>query len=249
MRTVVPTLALTLLALTGCADDDVATDPAFDAPIESSTAPARPKATSATPGESATTEESTRSGAPTTSGSPDASDNPVDQGALLLQGWPSAEEVGSDGRVKGPGPGANTIRFKACGREFALDVDDRLDAALEAPEDFRARSIGRYPDESEARAATDRLESMFRRCKDDPADPTWLTLVSGDASGEEGLRVTQSVSAGDSVGVGVAAHVIFLRGSTMVISTQSNEGAGQAEARRQARTQARQLQPVLTTVG
>lgn len=114
-----------------------------------------------------------------TSGNTDLEDLP------LLAGWPDQEEIGSDGTVTGPARGMKPIEFTACGRTVGIDVTDRVDARISWIEDFRQRAVGRYADESAARAAADEVVHLFDRCPTEPQDAlTEVHRVVGDPVAE-----------------------------------------------------------------
>ena len=83
--------------------------------------------------------------------------------------------------------------------------------------------------------------------QEDDQNPGWKTEVTGDASTDQGLRIAQGFT--DKYGIGVQSTVVFVRGTTLLISTQGNEGAGLGDARRGNAEQVRQLQPLLAELG
>ncbi|HEX8780344.1 MAG TPA: hypothetical protein VF728_04140 [Nocardioides sp.] len=175
-----------------------------------------------------------------TSGNTDLEDLP------LLAGWPDQEEIGSDGTVTGPARGMKPIEFTACGRTVRIDVTDRVDARISWIEDFRQRAVGRYADESVARAAADEVVSLFDRCPTEPQDAlTEVHRVVGDPVAEGGAVVTTSFRYDGADAIGVEGIVVLQRADTLVVSTMSTEGMGQERARELAEEQARQLRPVL----
>lgn len=175
-----------------------------------------------------------------TSGNDDLEDLP------LLAGWPSQDEIGSDGTVTGPTRGMDPIVFTACGRTVRVDVADRVDARISWIEDFRQRAVGRYADESAATAAADEVVSLFDRCPTEPQDAlTEVHRVTGDPEAEGGAVVTTSFRYDGADAIGVEGVVLLQRRDTLVVSTMSTEGMGQERARELAEEQARQLRPVL----
>lgn len=225
LRTLLPALALTLLAATGCAQEtSTADDPA----------PTASESPSETPSETATS---------SATASPDAV--PL-QDLPLTQGWPSAQELGSDGRIIGPRRGMDPIELAACEVTVRFDVAERVDARLDSPEDFRYRAVGTYPDESEANAAAANLVQPFRDCRSEPQDAlTRIHRVSGEPTDPGGAQISTSFEMEGSPAIGVQSIVVVQRGLTLVVSLWSTEGMGQQRATEMARTDADQLQPLL----
>lgn len=249
-RRLIPALALAALALTACGNDKAADDKAFDAPTVSES-PSATMSESPSPSvsesPSETTEENTPPESSSTVSEPPATSEAPAVSEAILNGWPTAADIGSDGSVRGPKVEMKPLTLQACGEVFTFDAIGRVDARMQQPEDFRARSYATYPNESESRAALSGLEQMFRYCKQDDQSPGWITEVSGDAFSDGGLQIAQGFN--DKYGVGVQSTVVFMRGTTMVISTQSNEGSGLKAARRGNIEQVEQLQPLLAEIG
>lgn len=164
----------------------------------------------------------------------------------LLAGWPTQEELGSDGTVTGVERGMDPIVFTACGRTVRFEARDRVDARLTSIEDYRQRAVGRYDDESGARSAADELVSLFERCPEEPQDAlTKVHRVTGDPAAEGGVVVTTSFRYDGADAIGVDGIVLLQRADILVVSTMGTEGMGQERARELADEQARQLRPVL----
>lgn len=253
LRRVIPALTLAVLALTACSDDGpkASTDPTPH-PMSASSSPS--ESVKPTPSKSATSQAPTQSAPATSAPAPEPTETPttpseptgsepLESDFPLTNGWPTAAEIGSDGTLEAPSEDADPLILTACDLTFALDMPGAITARMEAPEDFRARAYGTYPNESESRAALSILERQFPTCKESAQEPGWTNKVEGDAYSAGGLRILQAFKGTSAVGV--SSTVVFMRGTTMVISTQGNEGVGFAQARQQAEEQAQQLAPVL----
>lgn len=222
LRTTLPTLAVLALVATGCGPGA--------GPVAREDPAAPPYASSST----------TSAAEAAVGGSGDLEDLP------LLAGWPTREEIGSDGTVTGPASDMEPIVFTACGRRFSLDAVDRVGARISWIEDFRQRAVGRYADESAAARAAGEVVTLFERCPEEPQDAlTEVHRVSGDPAADGGAVVTSSFRYDGTDAIGVEAVVVLQRAETVLVSTTSTEGLGQERARELAAQQLRELRPVL----
>lgn len=166
--------------------------------------------------------------------------------SLLVHGWPTPHELGSDGTVEGPGRAVDPPRLQACGGEVVLDAGDRFTAVLSGIEDYRVRVLATYPDESGAVAATAALLDLYRDCPREPQDAlVKVNEVAGDPTSRSGASVRTSFRYDGADAIGLQVLVVFRRGADVVVSLVSNEGMGRVRALGMAREQAHQLQPLL----
>jgi len=167
----------------------------------------------------------------------------------LLHGWPTQDELGSDGTIAGPSDDMEPVDLTACGRTVRLDPRERVGARLVGIEDERTRAVGRHRDEAEADAAAAELVALFAQCPEEPHDAlTEVHRVTGEPRARGGAVITTSFRYDSSAAMGSEGLVVLQRGATVVVSTMSREGLGQGDARALARQQVRQLQPVITAL-